>query len=97
MLLAVLFGQLTKRVPASDGGLYAYSRHEFGDLAGYLVGWCYWVQAWAGNAAIVASSHSRCSRTASQATWGDVRPCYGNASQAVGRASESRSGRKQRR
>jgi APA family basic amino acid/polyamine antiporter len=55
MLLAVLFGQLTRRVPASDGGLYAYSRHEFGDLAGYLVGWCYWVQAWAGNAAIVAS------------------------------------------
>jgi APA family basic amino acid/polyamine antiporter len=28
MLLAVLFGQLTKRVPNSDGGLYAYSRHE---------------------------------------------------------------------
>ena len=53
MLLAVLFGQLTKRVPNSDGGLYAYSRHEFGDFAGYLVGWCYWVQSWAGNAAIV--------------------------------------------
>ena len=55
MLLGVLFGQLTKRVPNSDGGVYAYSRHEFGDFAGYLVGWCYWVQAWAGNAAIVAS------------------------------------------
>jgi APA family basic amino acid/polyamine antiporter len=55
MLLAVLFGQLTKRVPNSDGGLYAYSRHEFGDFAGYFVGWCYWIQAWAGNAAIVAS------------------------------------------
>lgn len=55
MLLAVVFGQLTKRVPNSDGGLYAYSRHEFGDFAGYLVGWCYWIQAWAGNAAIVAS------------------------------------------
>jgi basic amino acid/polyamine antiporter, APA family len=55
MLLAVLFGQLTKRVPNSDGGLYAYARHEFGDFAGYLTGWCYWVQAWAGNAAIVAS------------------------------------------
>ncbi len=54
-LLAVLFGQLTKRIPNSDGGLYAYSRHEFGDFAGYLVGWCYWIQAWAGNAAIVAS------------------------------------------
>jgi basic amino acid/polyamine antiporter, APA family len=54
-LLAVLFGQLTKRVPNSDGGLYAYARHEFGDFAGYLTGWCYWVQAWAGNAAIVSA------------------------------------------
>jgi APA family basic amino acid/polyamine antiporter len=28
MLLAVLFGQLTRRVPNSAGGLYAYARHE---------------------------------------------------------------------
>src|ERR1041385_5836927 len=55
MLLAFLFGQLTKRVPNSDGGLYAYARHEFGDFAGYLTGWCYWIQAWAGNAAIVSA------------------------------------------
>lgn len=55
MVLAVLFGQLTRRVPNSDGGLYAYTRHEFGDFAGYLTGWCYWIQAWAGNAAIVSS------------------------------------------
>lgn len=55
MLLALLFGQLTKRIPNSDGGLYAYARHEFGDFAGYLVGWSYWISAWAGNAAIVAS------------------------------------------
>jgi APA family basic amino acid/polyamine antiporter len=55
MLLGVLFGQLTKRVPNSDGGVYAYSRHEFGDFAGYTVGWCYWIQSWAGNAAIVSS------------------------------------------
>ena len=54
-LLAVMFGQLTKRVPNSDGGLYAYARHEFGDFAGYLTGWCYWIQAWAGNAAIVSA------------------------------------------
>jgi ornithine carbamoyltransferase len=33
MVLAVLFGQLTRRVPNADGGLYAYARHEFGDLA----------------------------------------------------------------
>ncbi len=55
MLLAVLFGQLTRRVPSSNGGLYAYARHEFGDFAGYLTGWTYWIQAWAGNAAIVAA------------------------------------------
>jgi basic amino acid/polyamine antiporter, APA family len=55
MLLAILFGQLTRRIPNSDGGLYAYARYEFGDFAGYLTGWCYWIQAWAGNAAIVSA------------------------------------------
>ncbi|HXL62909.1 MAG TPA: amino acid permease [Mycobacterium sp.] len=55
ILLGVMFGQLTKRIPSSDGGLYAYSRHEFGDFAGYLTAWCYWITAWAGNAAIVSS------------------------------------------
>jgi basic amino acid/polyamine antiporter, APA family len=55
MLLAALFGQLTRRVPNSDGGLYAYARYEFGDFAGFLTGWCYWIQAWAGNAAIVSA------------------------------------------
>ena len=42
-------------MPKSDGGLYAYSLHEFGDFAGYVTEWCYWISAWAGNAAIVAS------------------------------------------
>jgi APA family basic amino acid/polyamine antiporter len=55
LLLGVLFGQLTKRVPTVDGGMYAYSRHEFGDFAGYLTAWCYWITCWAGNAAIVSS------------------------------------------
>src|SRR4051794_26665986 len=55
VLLGVLFGQLTKRVPNHEGGLYAYARHEFGEFAGYLTAWCYWVTCWAGNAAIVAS------------------------------------------
>src|SRR5215469_4815390 len=54
-LLAVLFGQLTARVPNADGGLYAYARHEFGDFAGYLTGWSYWITSWAGNAAIATS------------------------------------------
>jgi APA family basic amino acid/polyamine antiporter len=55
MLLAVLFGQLTRRVPKASGGLYAYARHEYGDFAGYITGWSYWIQAWAGNAAIVSA------------------------------------------
>lgn len=55
VLLGVLFGQLTKRVPNTEGGVYAYARHEFGDFAGYLTAWCYWITAWAGNAAIVSS------------------------------------------
>jgi APA family basic amino acid/polyamine antiporter len=55
LLLGVMFGQLTRRIPHHEGGLYAYARHEFGDFAGYLVAWCYWITCWAGNAAIVAS------------------------------------------
>ncbi len=55
ILLGVLFGQLTRRVPSTDGGLYAYTRHELGDFAGYLTAWCYWITCWAGNAAIVSS------------------------------------------
>ena len=55
ILLGLLFGQLTRRVPHNEGGLYAYARHEFGDFAGYLTAWCYWITCWAGNAAIVAS------------------------------------------
>jgi APA family basic amino acid/polyamine antiporter len=55
VLLGTMFGQLTKRVPNTAGGLYAYSRHEFGDFAGYLTAWCYWITCWAGNAAIVSS------------------------------------------
>lgn len=55
VLLGLMFGQLTKRVPTVDGGLYAYARHEFGDFAGYVTAWCYWITCWAGNAAIVAS------------------------------------------
>ncbi|MFN8052641.1 MAG: amino acid permease [Acidimicrobiales bacterium] len=55
VMLGQLFGQLTKRVPNVDGGMYAYSRHEFGDFAGFITAWCYWITCWAGNAAIVSS------------------------------------------
>lgn len=54
MILAILFGQLAQRIPVSNGGLYAYIRYEFGDAAGFIAGWCYWIRTWAGNAAITS-------------------------------------------
>jgi len=78
MLLAVLFGQLTKRVPNSDGGVYAYARHEFGDFAGYLVGWCYWIQSWP----VTRRSSRRGSFTSTH--------CSSSATRAVCRTGESR-------
>ncbi|MCB0917961.1 MAG: amino acid permease [Actinobacteria bacterium] len=50
--LALMFGSLVKRIPAS-GGPYAYSRFYFGDFAGFTSAWPYWITAWAGNAGIV--------------------------------------------
>lgn len=52
MALALMFGSLVKRIPAS-GGPYAYSRYYFGDFAGFTSAWPYWITAWAGNAGIV--------------------------------------------
>jgi APA family basic amino acid/polyamine antiporter len=54
LALAIVFGWLSKRIPGS-GGPYLYAREAFGDFAGFLNGWSYWVTAWAGNAAIVVA------------------------------------------
>nr|WP_268270566.1 amino acid permease [Streptomyces sp. MNU76] len=54
LALAVTFGALSKRVPAS-GGPYVYAREAFGEFAGFLNAWSYWITAWAGNAAIVVA------------------------------------------
>ena len=35
LLLGELFGQLTKRIPQHEGGLYAYARHEFGEPSAF--------------------------------------------------------------
>ncbi|PKV83149.1 APC family permease [Streptomyces sp. TLI_146] len=54
LALAATFGSLSKRVPAS-GGPYVYAREAFGEFAGFLNAWSYWITAWAGNAAIVVA------------------------------------------
>ncbi|MFJ3233643.1 APC family permease [Streptomyces sp. NPDC086787] len=54
LALSLTFGALSKRVSAS-GGPYVYAREAFGEFAGFLNAWSYWITAWAGNAAIVVA------------------------------------------
>jgi basic amino acid/polyamine antiporter, APA family len=54
LALALTFKALTRRT-TSSGGPYVYARDAFGDFAGFLNTWSYWITAWAGNAAIVVA------------------------------------------
>lgn len=51
ILLALVFARMSRVQPAA-GGPYAFTRLGFGDLAGFLVAWGYWVSVCCGNAAI---------------------------------------------
>jgi len=42
IFLALILGRLAQSTSGA-GGPYAYTRQAFGDFAGYLVGWSYWV------------------------------------------------------
>jgi APA family basic amino acid/polyamine antiporter len=57
VLLAFVFAALSRELPA-EGGLYAYTRTAFGDLAGFVVAWGYWISVWVGNAAIATGAVS---------------------------------------
>ena len=54
LLLAVVFARLSRLDPAS-GGPYAYTRAAFGDLAGFLVAWGYWISCWCTTAALAVA------------------------------------------
>ena len=54
VLLALVFARLSRLVPRA-GGPYAFSRAGFGDFAGFLVGWGYWVSIWVANAALAVA------------------------------------------
>jgi basic amino acid/polyamine antiporter, APA family len=49
--LALVFAHLARAQPAA-GGPYAYTRAAFGDLAGFLTGWGYWISVWSALAAL---------------------------------------------
>lgn len=54
-LLAKVYSNLSKLLPKADGGPYAYTRKGFGDFAGFLVAWGYWISIWCTNAAIAVA------------------------------------------
>ena len=46
MCLGLTFARLANRLPAT-GGPYAYTRAAYGDFAGFIVAWGYWISIWA--------------------------------------------------
>ncbi len=52
--LALIFGRLARLV-TKTGGPYAYAREGFGNFAGFLIAWGYWIALWAGNAAVAVA------------------------------------------
>ncbi|MFO1349142.1 MAG: amino acid permease [Gammaproteobacteria bacterium] len=54
ILLALVFARLSRMVP-NAGGPYAYTRAGFGDFAGFLIAWGYWIAIWVGNASIATA------------------------------------------
>jgi APA family basic amino acid/polyamine antiporter len=63
LLLAAVFAALSRAFP-QDGGPYVYTRAAFGELAGFVVAWGYWVSVWVGNAAIATGAVSYTSAVA---------------------------------
>jgi APA family basic amino acid/polyamine antiporter len=54
VLLALVFARLARQLPAA-GGPYAYTRHAFGDVPGFLVAWGYWLSIVATLAALAVA------------------------------------------
>jgi amino acid transporter len=54
LCLGLTFARLAKLAPAT-GGPYAYSRLAYGDFAGFLVAWGYWISIWASLPAIAVA------------------------------------------
>jgi len=57
MCFGLVIARLARRQPAV-GGPYAYAREAFGEFAGFLVGWGYWISCWCGVAAVAVAMTS---------------------------------------
>lgn len=54
LLIALSFANLGSKIPKT-GGPIVYAKDAFGDFAGFLVAWTYWIGSWVGNAAIITA------------------------------------------
>ena len=54
VLLALAFADLGRRYPIS-GGPYTFARLAFGDFAGFVMAWSYWISTWCAVAAIAVA------------------------------------------
>lgn len=55
VLLAFVFARLARSYPDAAGP-YVYPRKAFGEAAGFLTAWGYWMAVWIGNAAVVTGT-----------------------------------------
>ena len=55
ILLAIVFRNLSRLMPNSQGGPYAYTKVTLGEFPAFLVAWGYWVSVWCTNAAIAVA------------------------------------------
>src|SRR5215510_4839443 len=54
VLLSIVFARLARVNPAA-GGIYAYTRTTFGDVAAFFVAWGYWISIWCAEAALAVA------------------------------------------
>ncbi len=54
LILAILFGRLAQLVHKT-GGPYAYTEEGYGEFAGFLIAWGYWIALWTGNAGVAVA------------------------------------------
>jgi APA family basic amino acid/polyamine antiporter len=54
LILAVIFGRLSRIVPKT-GGPYAYTEAGYGEFAGFIIAWGYWIALWTGNAGVAVA------------------------------------------
>ncbi|MEM6630303.1 MAG: amino acid permease [Bacteroidota bacterium] len=55
LMLARIFGYLSRKLPQVSGGPYAYTQHSLGEFPGFWVAWGYWISIWSTNAAIAVA------------------------------------------